>query len=106
LKSSFHRARPDPFFNLAAPASYAFPSGHALLALCFYGVMARIWADSLKSGRRRWMVWVAAICLIGLIGLSRIYLGVHYPSDVLAGYAAAIVWVSAMTMIIRRRKQT
>jgi undecaprenyl-diphosphatase len=105
LKLSFHRARPDPFFNLATPASYAFPSGHALLALCFYGVMARIWSDSLKSRERRWMVWVGAVVLIGLIGLSRIYLGVHYPSDVLAGYAAAIVWISAVTMLVRRRRE-
>jgi undecaprenyl-diphosphatase len=105
LKLSFHRARPDPFFNLTTPTSYAFPSGHALLALCCYGVMARIWSDSLRSGRHRWMVWVAAVFLIGLIGLSRIYLGVHYPSDVLAGYAAAIVWVSAVTMLVRRRKE-
>jgi undecaprenyl-diphosphatase len=43
--------------------------------------------------------------LIGLIGLSRIYLGVHHASDVLAGYAAAIVWISAVTMIVRQRKE-
>jgi len=105
LKLSFHRARPDPFFNLATPASYAFPSGHALLALCFYGVMPQIWSDSRRSRELRWMIWSAAVCLIGLIGLSRIYLGVHYPSDVLAGYAAAIVWISAVTMLVRRRKE-
>jgi undecaprenyl-diphosphatase len=105
LKLSFHRSRPDPFFNLAAPPSYAFPSGHALLALCFYGVMARILSDSWRSRELRWMVWSVAVCLIGLIGLSRIYLGVHYPSDVLAGYAAAIVWISAVTVLVRRRKE-
>ena len=105
LKLSFHRVRPDPFFDLATPASYAFPSGHALLALCFYGVMVRILSDSLKSREYRWMVWVGAVLLIGLIGLSRIYLGVHHASDVLAGYAAAIVWISAVTMIVRRRKE-
>jgi undecaprenyl-diphosphatase len=103
LKLSFHRARPDPFFDLATPASYAFPSGHALLALCFYGVMARILSDSLKSREQRWMIWIGAVCFIGLIGLSRIYLGVHHASDVLAGYAAAIVWIGAVTMIARRR---
>src|ERR1700720_3347212 len=65
LKFSFHRPRPDPFFNLTTPTSYAFPSGHALLALCCYGVIARIWSDSLRSARRRWMVWVAAVFLIG-----------------------------------------
>jgi undecaprenyl-diphosphatase len=105
LKLSFHRVRPDPFFDLATPASYAFPSGHALLALCFYGVMVRILSDSLKSREYRWMVWVGAVLLIGLIGLSRIYLGVHHASDVLAGYAAAIVWISAVTMIVRQRKE-
>jgi undecaprenyl-diphosphatase len=105
LKLSFHRARPDPFFDLATPASYAFPSGHALLALCFYGVMARISSDSLNSRELRWMVWIGAVCLILLIGLSRIYLGVHHASDVLAGYAAAIVWISAVTMIVRRRRE-
>ena len=105
LKLSFHRARPDPFFNLTVPASYAFPSGHALLALCFYAVMARILSDSWTSHGLRWMVWSAAVCLIGLIGFSRVYLGVHYPSDVLAGYAAAIVWISAVTILIRRRKE-
>jgi len=105
LKLSFHRGRPDPFFNLATPGSYAFPSGHALFALCFYGVMAQIWSDSRRSRELRWMIWSAAVCLIGLIGLSRIYLGVHYPSDVLAGYAAAIVWISAVTMLVRRRKE-
>jgi membrane-associated phospholipid phosphatase len=103
LKLSFHRVRPDPFFDLATPASYAFPSGHALLALCFYGVMARILSDSLKSREQRWMIWIGAVCFIGLIGLSRIYLGVHHASDVLAGYAAAIVWIGAVTMIARRR---
>jgi undecaprenyl-diphosphatase len=105
LKLSFHRVRPDPFFDLATPASYAFPSGHALLALCFYGVMVRILSDSLKSREYRWMVWVGAVLLIGLIGLSRIYLGVHHASDVLAGYAAAIVWISAVTMVVRQRKE-
>jgi len=105
LKLSFHRVRPDAFFNLATPTSYAFPSGHALLAFCFYGVMAWIWSDSQRNRERRWMVRVGAVCLIGLIGLSRIYLGVHYASDVLAGYAAAIVWISAVTMIVRRRKE-
>jgi membrane-associated phospholipid phosphatase len=105
LKWSFHRARPDPFFNLVMPTTYAFPSGHALLSLCFYGVMARVLSDSWKSQGLHWMVWSAAVCLIGLIGFSRIYLGMHYPSDVVAGYAAAIVWIGAVTMLIRRREK-
>jgi len=57
------------------------------------------------SGQVSGLRWVGAGCLMGLIGWSRIYRGVHYASDVLAGYAAAIVWISAVTMIIRRRKE-
>jgi undecaprenyl-diphosphatase len=55
--------------------------------------------------RMRWqraVVWIAAAGLIGLIGFSRVYLGVHWPSDVLAGYAAAIVWMGAVRVMAER----
>ncbi|MFB3825959.1 MAG: phosphatase PAP2 family protein [Bryobacteraceae bacterium] len=90
LKLVFHRPRPVPFFGLTAPASSSFPSGHALMSCCFYGVLAGVMA------RGRWWPWAAAALLVAGIGLSRIYLGVHYPSDVIAGYAAAVVWVLAV----------
>lgn len=93
LKLSFHRARPVPFFGLTAPSSYSFPSGHALYSLCFYGTLAALITVRLKGWAARIVVWALAVLLIVIIGFSRIYLGVHYPSDVLAGYAAALVWV-------------
>jgi undecaprenyl-diphosphatase len=52
----------------------------------------------------RVVVWVSAAVLVIAIGLSRIYLGVHYPSDVVAGYAAALVWVSSLVLADRIRK--
>lgn len=95
LKLAFRRERPDPFFDTPLPESYSFPSGHALLSFCFYGVLAAVLAARLKGRRPRAAVWAAALLLVSLIGFSRLYLGVHYPSDVLAGYAAAFVWVVA-----------
>ncbi len=93
LKLVFHRPRPIPFFGLAAPASYSFPSGHALVSCCFYGVLAAV------TARGRWWPWALAALLVAAIGFSRIYLGVHYPSDVIAGYAAAVVWVLAVRSV-------
>jgi undecaprenyl-diphosphatase len=96
LKLAFRRARPAPFFDATPPESYSFPSGHALLSFCLYGVLAATLAARLTGRAARALVWAAAAVLVGLIGLSRLYLGVHYPSDVLAGYAAAFVWVMAV----------
>lgn len=93
LKLSFGRARPETFFDTPLPASYSFPSGHALLSLCFYGALAVAVAPRLRHKSARAAVWASAGLLAALIGFSRIYLGVHYPSDVVAGYAAALVWV-------------
>jgi len=98
LKLAFHRPRPDPFF-IAKPTTYSFPSGHSLISLCFYGLVAGIVASRLHQRWQRVAVWSVASLLIGTIGLSRIYLGVHWPSDVLAGYAAAILWMAAVRML-------
>ncbi|MGE5647183.1 MAG: phosphatase PAP2 family protein [Acidobacteriota bacterium] len=83
LKLAFHRARPESFFGTPLPASYSFPSGHALFAICFFGGLAALVG-------RRVTVWTAAAAMAFLIGLSRVYLGVHYPSDVVAGYAVGL----------------
>ena len=101
LKLAFQRARPEPFFDTPLPDSYSFPSGHALLSFCFYGVIAAVVTARLKGVGGRVLVWGAAALLVALIGLSRLYLGVHYPSDVLAGYAAALVWVVVVALADR-----
>ena len=93
LKVSFARARPIPYFDTPLPNSYSFPSGHALYAACFYGVLAWMVAARIRNHSLKILIWIATVIIALLIGLSRIYLGVHYPSDVIAGYAAAIVWV-------------
>lgn len=97
LKHAFHRARPTPYFGID-PTSYSFPSGHALGALCFYGALAVILSVPAKRVARL-LVWTIALLLVAGIGLSRIYLGVHYPSDVVAGYCAASVWLGMVFVI-------
>ncbi len=101
LKNVFRRARPEPFFETLLPASYSFPSGHSLLSFCFYGALAAIITARIERRLFRVIVWACAALLVALIGLSRIYLGVHYPSDVLAGYTAAFVWVVAVAVTDR-----
>ncbi len=93
LKIAFRRARPEPFFDTILPASYSFPSGHSLASFCFYGALAAIITVRIEKFRLKILVWLAATILILLIGISRIYLGVHYPSDVLAGFAVGLIWV-------------
>jgi undecaprenyl-diphosphatase len=100
LKHAFHRPRPVAFFG-ATPSSYSFPSGHALGSLCFYGILAAILATRVRGRGAKFCVWMAAVLLVGMIGFSRIYLGVHYPSDVIAGYCAAAVWVGAVGFLDR-----
>jgi undecaprenyl-diphosphatase len=98
LKYAFHRPRPTPFFG-AVPGTWSFPSGHALFSFCFYGVLAGLIIYRTRSLALRIVIWCAAAVLVAAIGLSRIYLGVHYPSDVLAGYLAAAVWVTGMVAV-------
>ena len=96
LKLAFHRVRPEPFFGLVAPESYSYPSGHALFSTCFCGCCA--WILTKRTIRRvnRVLVWVGAAVIVLLIGFSRIYLGVHFPSDVAAGFGVGFAWTAAL----------
>ena len=98
LKNLFARARPEAFFDYLKPASYSFPSGHAFAALCFYGILAWLITERLENTALKLVIWAFAVPLIFLIGTSRIYLGVHYPSDVVAGYLMAFVWVITIAL--------
>ena len=93
LKFSFQRVRPPPFFG-SEPLTYSFPSGHALFSLCFYGGLAIAATRSVQSGAVKTAIWISAVLLVLAIGATRIYLGVHYPSDVLGGYLVAVAWIA------------
>lgn len=103
LKLSFHRPRPQPFFGIGTPSTYSFPSGHALVSLCFYAVVAWIASRHTRRPLAKIIIWVSAVTLIGGIGFSRIYLGVHYPSDVIAGYAAGVVLLGTTGLLWQKQ---
>jgi len=88
LKALFHRARPDVAF---ASLGYSFPSGHSFAAVTLYGMLA-YWLVCADPRRGAW-VWSGAALLILLIGFSRVFLGVHYASDVAAGFASGLPWL-------------
>ena len=107
MKYSFHRQRPIPYFG-TVPHTYSFPSGHSLFSFCFYGSLAGFLANRTRSRFLRAGIYVCAALLIICIGMSRIYLGVHYPTDVIAGYLSAAIWVSVVVMLDhwRQRKRS
>ena len=98
LKVGFHRPRPVPFFNVPVPDSFSFPSGHALAALCFYGMIAHLSSAQIRRLGKRSAIWIAATLITAVIGFSRVYLGVHYPSDVAGGYAAGAAWLALIIL--------
>jgi len=99
LKTVYQRIRPVAFFGYDEPMTYSFPSGHATTCLCFYGLLAVIVTQWIASPRRRRIVWIITVLLVALIGFSRVYLGVHYPTDVLGGYALGAAWIIGVVRI-------
>ena len=92
LKALFRRARPELFDAGYQASFYSFPSGHATVAVGLYGMLTLILAYRLR-GRARWAVAALGVIVVLLIGFSRLYLGVHYPTDIVAGYLAALLWL-------------
>jgi len=95
LKAVIHRPRPELFFGLVPSETYSFPSGHAFVPVVYFGILAGILAPG-----SRWRG--AVVVLAALLGLSRVYLGYHYPSDVVAGWALALVWLTVWAVIADR----
>jgi undecaprenyl-diphosphatase len=106
LKRVFHRTRPTWDVPLLTARGWSFPSGHAMGSLVAYGMLAYLLVRELHGRRPRLAVIAGATVLVLLIGLSRIYLGVHYFSDVIGGYAAGVVWLAACIsgLEVARRK--
>ena len=103
IKWTVQRARPGEVYPNTMPTTYSFPSGHALFSFAFYISIA--WIVSRQSGSN-WKngLWVVAILLAISIGVSRIFLGVHYGSDVLAGYLIAAAWLMLLATLTHMRK--
>lgn len=92
LKWSFHRSRPN-IARLVEAGGYSFPSGHSMMSFIFYGFISYLIWINLRGYFMRFLSIGVFLILTILIGISRIYLGVHYPSDVIAGFAAGGFWL-------------
>jgi len=101
LKEFFRRDRPD-LQLIGDVRGYSFPSGHALIGIVFYGLFIYIIWHEVKQKWLRTFLIVLLIILILLISFSRIYLRVHYPSDVIAGLAVGFIWLVLSLQIIHR----
>jgi phosphatidylglycerophosphatase B len=103
MKLGFRRER--PFFSdpLATEHTYSFPSGHALVSLAVYGSIALVLARRLRTRGARVLLLTGASVLVLAIGFSRLYLGVHFLSDVLAGYAAGTAWLALLYVVLELR---
>jgi membrane-associated phospholipid phosphatase len=108
LKLAFRRDR--PFFTdpLATVSTYSFPSGHATVSVAVYGALCVVLVRRL-TGPLRLVCLAAAVLLVSLIGFSRLYLGVHFLSDVLAGFSIGLAWLALCVVVLdlhhRRRSR-
>ncbi|HET6402315.1 MAG TPA: phosphatase PAP2 family protein [Candidatus Kapabacteria bacterium] len=98
LKLFFHQLRPQVFTPLVRETSFSFPSGHSLTSFAVWGFVAW-WVVSIDPKQVwRWLLGVLGVLIAGLVALSRLYLGVHWPTDVLAGFLLGFGWVAVCAL--------
>jgi len=96
-KEWLHRVRPHLWETLTPEFSYGFPSGHAMASMSFVAAIVILaWGT-----RWFWFVLLAGGCFVATIGWTRLYLGVHFPSDILAGWMVALAWTIVVSLVIR-----
>lgn len=111
LKRVINRARPE-IEHLVVVKSLSYPSGHSMSAMAFYGFLIYLTFRIKMPRWLRWLLCLVFLFLILAIGLSRIYLGVHFPSDVLGGFTAGLIWVAFCIVLfniidmLRRRRSS
>ena len=91
LKQIFQRARPLEYF-LVEQGGLSFPSGHAMVTMTFYSTIAFLLANKLQDNRKKVLIYFITSVMICLMGISRIYLGVHWPTDIIGGYLAGYIF--------------
>lgn len=104
LKSFFHRARPD-LHRLIEIGGYSFPSGHAMSAMAVYGALAFLLWRHISTRFGRSLLIIFSTIMIFMIGISRVYLGVHYPSDIIGGYFASGFWLATAIWFYQKYKE-
>lgn len=102
LKLAFSQSRPDTAFHATVASGYSFPSGHTMMSAVVYLTLAALVARLVHRTRLRLYIMGAAALVTGLVGASRVYLGVHWASDVAAGWAAGAAWALLCWLVARR----
>jgi undecaprenyl-diphosphatase len=102
LKACFARPRPDVVPHLSLVYTSSFPSGHSMMSAIVYLTLGALLARTTTRRPLRFYFLAVALLLTGLVGASRVYMGVHYPTDVLAGWAAGLVWATLCWLVARR----
>ena len=101
IKQYFSRARPDdPVYRAAM--GFSFPSGHAMSAMTFYGLLIYLVWKNVDNLTIKWILTILLIIFIHLIGFSRIYLRVHYASDVIGGFSLGLIWLVLSLWVMHR----
>ncbi|HLO51104.1 MAG TPA: phosphatase PAP2 family protein [Kamptonema sp.] len=103
LKQLFARDRPQLWERVVDVRFYSFPSGHAMISMVIYGLLGYFLIS--RFPRWRWLIATLTVLLVTAIGFSRLYLGVHWPTDVIAGYTAGMVWLIACIMSLEISKE-
>ena len=103
LKQLFARARPQLWERTVDVRFYSFPSGHAMISMVIYGLLGYLLGS--RFPKQRWWIYSLTVILVAIIGLSRLYLGVHWPTDIIAGYTAGLVWLIACIYSLEVWKQ-
>jgi undecaprenyl-diphosphatase len=101
LKSHFHRPRPDLVPHLSQVYTSSFPSGHAMLSATVFLTLGALLGRFVHAWRLKAYFLSVAVVLTVLVGISRVYMGVHYPTDVLAGWAAGLAWALLCWLVAR-----
>jgi len=99
LKHIIQRPRPVDI-NIINESGYSFPSGHSMVSMAVYGLIIYYIYKNINNKRLKWILILLLSILILLIGFSRIYLGVHFPSDVLGGFILSLIWLIMFILII------
>jgi undecaprenyl-diphosphatase len=105
LKMLFGRERPTVVDHIEVVGGLSFPSGHSVIAAVLYPTLGMLIASNLRDRALKVFVFVIAALLALLVGFSRVYLGVHYPSDVLGGWLLGLAFAIAAGMVIARLKE-
>ncbi|HEY2493501.1 MAG TPA: phosphatase PAP2 family protein [Paenibacillus sp.] len=104
LKNIFKRIRPD-LHRLIEIEGFSFPSGHSMAAFSFYGILTYLMWRHTRPRVARIILLTCSASMILLIGVSRVYLGVHYPSDIIGGYLASSAWILICIISFKRFKK-